>query len=712
MQMPITVHAPGKAAGTRICLSAGVPMERGWKPRPLTLLDAAGQAVPLQTQTLAVWPDGSPKWVLLDFQADGDAYTLAEGSTIAPKNPVTVAKNGAAVTFSNGLITYAVKPGDAGGVLTGADGKTVNIVSTVTIADSGSKVIIDATEVYAEGALRAAVSLTGRRIYEDGIEGPFSQRVEMFADSAWIRVEDSFIYSHFPGTHAEPQNPLTLWKLFADGAQVQSLSDPEESEGVRMDADGIAFWGIEPFPMQRHTDEDLFGEDSRGISLGLGKSMTAKVGWPMGSAAPAGNNDFAYTTPEVYAASGAFADFAPKHPLRFEVVEEGMRQALGFWMFFQDNDPVGYDNKGPWHGIFDWGDWQTRYSKPGEMRPHSWQYYEGRYGWDCGEMDTNQMLWHAFIHTGDVRYWRHAMAMSRHAMDVDTIHVDYRKYDLPAYLYDSNHYGFYVAEGERLRDISTIGMGRRHNVQHWGNGIGDTRHTFNAGAAIYYLLTGNRRAYDCALEMADMHSQRVYGYAGGEYCLAQECMYWAYRISGKQKYMDEFKARLEILAKIQHKDGSLPHRVDFNNACSLREEPEDGSVSSVEGFCYSLGLDYISNCLADYHYDTGDKTAAELMLKLAECVYANNGNRVGLSYPDLSDVRIMAWAYLYTRDIKYRDRTEYLLFTMAAQPLSEEPKTVEDWVTGTYNVLWRQEWRIRHIGPGVRMIPYAIRAVE
>ena len=54
---------------------------------------------------------------------------------------------------------------------------------------------------------------------------------------------------------------------------------------------------------------------------------------------------------------------------KFADVEEGMRQVLGFWMWFQDNDPKGMWGRGPWHGIFDWGDWQTRYTdihgKPG-----------------------------------------------------------------------------------------------------------------------------------------------------------------------------------------------------------------------------------------------------------------------------------------------------------------------------------------------------------
>src|SRR5216684_4289732 len=41
----------------------------------LTLWDAGGRQLPLQTRTLTHWFDGSAKWVLLDFQASVEAST-------------------------------------------------------------------------------------------------------------------------------------------------------------------------------------------------------------------------------------------------------------------------------------------------------------------------------------------------------------------------------------------------------------------------------------------------------------------------------------------------------------------------------------------------------------------------------------------------------------------------------------------------------------
>ena len=67
-----------------IALAAGRVREAA----QLVLRDAAGRAVPLQARALSHWPDGSVKWVLLDFQADLEAHgravlELAEGEAEA-----------------------------------------------------------------------------------------------------------------------------------------------------------------------------------------------------------------------------------------------------------------------------------------------------------------------------------------------------------------------------------------------------------------------------------------------------------------------------------------------------------------------------------------------------------------------------------------------------------------------------------------------------
>ncbi|MDE2800786.1 MAG: hypothetical protein OXI94_19135, partial [Gemmatimonadota bacterium] len=53
-------------------VTRGVPLPQGdvAECADLWLEDARGRSVPLQSRSLSHWPDGSIKWVLVDFQAD------------------------------------------------------------------------------------------------------------------------------------------------------------------------------------------------------------------------------------------------------------------------------------------------------------------------------------------------------------------------------------------------------------------------------------------------------------------------------------------------------------------------------------------------------------------------------------------------------------------------------------------------------------------
>ena len=726
--VPVIVENRSPGSASQLPVSAGVPFARKTLAdcSALSLSGPDGKAVPLQTQVLAGWPDGSCRWVLCDFAADAPAgataaYTLSAGGKSATlQDPVRTDEKKDAVTLSNGLITYRVAVGGSHGTIASAGGKSsADIVSLVEIGAKGarttSKVVVDRLEVYARGPVRAAVAIYGRRLYSDGIEGPFSERVEMFAGWPYVRVEDTLVYAHFPGTHAKPENPLALWAIEARASgdkgalDVVSLVAPEEAEGTVVSPNRVAFWGKdEPLDMSRWTDEELIGEDTPGISLGVGKSCAVLVGFPTAAKERAAARQMgfvrAHTTPEVYAASGALGRFAPQVAGKFEEVEEGMRQILGFFMWFQDHDPKGLWGRGPWHGLFDWGDWQVRYTDV-DNRPTGWQYLEGRYGWDCNEMDTTLMLWSAFCHTAGPEYWRAAVAMSRHTMDVDMINVDYRKYKLPDYVYDPHSYGAPWKEGQdRLKVINTIGLGRRHNVQHWGNGVGDTRHTWNGGVMMYYYLTGNRRAYDAVLTMADMHMQRIWGYACGEYTLSLWCLYNAWQLTGERKFLDEFKYRLGVIHKLRLPDGGIPEHLDFDKAKAYPEV--DGNVSGGA----SLAFDYISNALADYYADTQDPVARETLLGLCK-MNLKEPIRPGDAYNSVNYLRAFSWAYQETGDKRFLERVRFFVGTLSAKPLVGTPSTEKEWFEGTYEVMETQAWQIRHVGPGVRMLPYALQAL-
>ena len=70
LPLTLTVREPAGIERVDEPVTTGVPFAPGVlaKGAPLALLDAKGKEVPLQTRVLAHWPDGSVKWVLLDFQ--------------------------------------------------------------------------------------------------------------------------------------------------------------------------------------------------------------------------------------------------------------------------------------------------------------------------------------------------------------------------------------------------------------------------------------------------------------------------------------------------------------------------------------------------------------------------------------------------------------------------------------------------------------------
>ena len=84
----LTVIGPPAGRGP---VTTGLPWPRGklLDPQKLVLRDAVGKAVRLQARTLDHWPDGSVRWVLLDWIAEAGkgSYRVAVGEPVAVEGP-------------------------------------------------------------------------------------------------------------------------------------------------------------------------------------------------------------------------------------------------------------------------------------------------------------------------------------------------------------------------------------------------------------------------------------------------------------------------------------------------------------------------------------------------------------------------------------------------------------------------------------------------
>jgi hypothetical protein len=97
-------------------VTSGVPLPQGCvsDPGQLLLADEKGQPVPCQFTPQCRWPDGSVKWVLLDFQADVPAkgktsYRLETGRSSPPASkPVMVSEAGSIMKMVTGDVGLTI----------------------------------------------------------------------------------------------------------------------------------------------------------------------------------------------------------------------------------------------------------------------------------------------------------------------------------------------------------------------------------------------------------------------------------------------------------------------------------------------------------------------------------------------------------------------------------------------------------------------------
>ena len=199
-------------------VTSGIPFPRGalTAAEETRLLDGAGAEVPLQTAVLAEWPDGSIKWLLLDFQADvaavGSAeYRLEYGSGVVRRpdglhTPVAVAEDGPRVELSTGplkLLVDTEAPSFPGRVW--IDGEEITdpaapgCMELVTADGTAFSTHGAPTTVVVEerGPLRTAVKVQGRLQAADGSRtSTCTTRINAYAGKDFLRILHTWENDH------------------------------------------------------------------------------------------------------------------------------------------------------------------------------------------------------------------------------------------------------------------------------------------------------------------------------------------------------------------------------------------------------------------------------------------------------------------------------------------------------------------------------------
>ena len=458
----ITVQDLAGISGPRP-VSGGVPLAEGMAPVrcAFRLRDTSGRPVALQTRPLAVWKDGSVRWLLLDFIADLVAGSTAEFSlassdeasasaTPHPGDRVTLANMALAPTTTNGILDLAGQL-TADLVLVDGDG-------------ASCKAVTESMEVECVGPVRATVALRGafrNALSERRFQ--FRLRASIYAGLRRVRLEPLVLIDADAGII---QNVRALDLVLRPTGGMQAVRFGGDPEWQGQIGDG-------PARLFQRDDEnyEIHGHQLKGGKAPGWAELTSDAGvaavalrdfwqqWPkslelrqdglaLGLFPAFGDNDFAHMEPwhkHQYLFEGSCYRLRTGQARRWDIwvdldgdgaslsrladapaipaADPAQAIATGVWDAIVPAGTPEMRDYDPWaenlydaycesirsqrdYGSMNWGDW----------------FGERRVNWGNHEYDTVNQLLIQFARTGDPKYFLTADAAARHSTEVDVIH--------------------------------------------------------------------------------------------------------------------------------------------------------------------------------------------------------------------------------------------------------------------------------------------------
>ncbi len=215
----LTLSAPGGLPAAGYPVTWGIPFGRGRlrDAAHLCLLAPDGSSLPLQTTVLQRWPDGSLRWVLLDFCAPAgtadSAYTVLYGTQVQPAAAapgLRVAATDSTVTVDTGALCFTMRRGTAAlledVVLAGEREPLGHALAGELVTRDGWQrqhfvAVAESLAVEATGPERATVRASGHLRDGERCFGRFSCRVHAYRGRSFLRL----FYRVFNDTEAPAQ---------------------------------------------------------------------------------------------------------------------------------------------------------------------------------------------------------------------------------------------------------------------------------------------------------------------------------------------------------------------------------------------------------------------------------------------------------------------------------------------------------------------------
>ncbi|MFC1712380.1 hypothetical protein ACFL6S_01860 [Candidatus Poribacteria bacterium] len=609
-------------------VTSGVPLPEGaLEDSARVRLSSEGEELPLQTEVLTRWPDGSVRWLLLDFQLDLAAngernLALEYGSHVerSPvEHPLMVQKIQDATTIVTGPLKMKLSHSefrlfDSTWLDLDGDG-AFSDNEKITSAEDAGIVLTDPegnmfrannsnadVQVEQAGPLRACVRIEGTHTGSQGTMFRYIARIHAFRGQPYVRVFYTFI-NDWPDElmaqikslslnmtlSGDGEKPL-LYTLGTEDSESEKISGAKSASLFQIDdrsyqingseagkrapgwidvssADfGVTvavrdFWQNYPKalsakdrtlsvyicpPFEKGVyDEKPLEEDNKlyyhlhdgAYKFKVGVARTHEMWFLFHQGQTSNLEKFARASqepllatcePDYVCATKALGDFPTADPDKYFGYDSAVEGAMVKHLDIRENVRE--------YGMLNFGDW----------------YGERRVNWGNLEYDFQYGLFLQYARTGDRQYYIRAEQAARHNIDVDVVNAVNEHLENPwgsapivgeVWLHCLNHTGGYYEYGQVDLPVSKpYFMGHSKN---WG-------HTWAAGDLAYYLFSGDRRALEVSLQIADaMVANCPIEYGSGTHIRAQGwpmiLLLSAYDVTLDEKYLEAAGTLWEVL---------------------------------------------------------------------------------------------------------------------------------------------------------------------
>ncbi|MFP4249490.1 MAG: PKD domain-containing protein [Armatimonadota bacterium] len=653
---------------------AGVPFTRGdiFSTDQIRLLGPDGTAQPAAWSVLSWWPDDSIRWALVEFRADAPAalteYAVEYGSAVAHRaddSPLRVDESDERISVDTGRLRFEVtrdpfvafanvqvRGGDGMWSALEAGEMTLLAEDTEGISYDGATGVRDLTLEHSTSE-SAIIRAEGDHVAADGSTLlHWEVRIQAYADSPFVRVFHTFGVNDLDEEFTEFRRIAVAWDSPAGAGAPVALGGDEihefavpadgstrlfqhiddeytlelpggEQEGRRAAgwvsagegeatmtvamrdfwehypksiqvAPGVVEMDIAPvlepdqydaFPELEHV---LFAPFRGGVYRfiqGLQKrhEMLVQFGPRDDTALVAFRNPAVVAAPpERFRDTEALGRMAIAEDLPPELADytEAVREALDAYIAEREEERL--------YGFMHFGDW----------------FGERQYNWGNMEYDTPHGFLMQFASSGDPEFFAQGEHAARHYMDVDVVHhADDPRHVGLVWVHAMLHTGGYYERGE-WEPAYPVASNRN-----WG-------HMWGEGLADYYWLSGDRRARESLLKIADMAAseyleERGHVNPGTGWIIARhpgwmsKILIAGYAVSGDEYYLNAAKTHLDYWADFQTENGGWDRRLGGGHcACDPPHIGEAGFMVCV-----------LMSAMKRYHELTGDEKIGESIIK-------------------------------------------------------------------------------------------------